>query len=72
MKTLSENERRRVIQAMGETQHSLTRAMRYSPEFRDHNLIAFYHRHIQKLTDLLEGRRELPPDPFAKQEGEAI
>lgn len=52
-------QRRRVEQAMDQTQRALVRAERYSPQFRENDLIAFYHRHIQKLTDILEGRREI-------------
>lgn len=50
---LSVEHKRRVVAAMVETQTALTRAMRYSPDFRDNELIAFYHRHIAKLNAML-------------------
>ena len=46
--------RRRIEQALAETIHALARAKRYSPDLRDHRLIAFYHAHIKKLQGMLE------------------
>ena len=50
---MTQNQKNRVMQAMTETQDGLTRAMRYSPEFRDTKLIAFYEAHIVKLAAML-------------------
>ncbi|HEX4173967.1 MAG TPA: hypothetical protein VHY82_15975 [Acetobacteraceae bacterium] len=61
MDTLTQDQRRRILQALDETRHAKGRAMRYSPEFRDHDLIAFYDRHILKLTTALS-TNTLPPD----------
>ena len=45
--------RRRIEQALAETIEALSRAERYSYEFRDHALIAFYVKHIEKLKTML-------------------
>jgi hypothetical protein len=57
---------RRVIQAMGETQRMLAKfeiAYDRRPEHlrtdEDRKLINFYRNHVAKLTDILEGRREI-------------
>ncbi len=47
------NERARIEQALRETKDALKRATRYSFKFQDHELIAFYHKHIEKLNGLL-------------------
>lgn len=50
---MSNETRRKVLQALTETCVALERAMRYSPEFRDMPLIAFYEGHIAKLKAML-------------------
>lgn len=45
--------RKRIEQALAETIHALARAERYSPEFRDSKLIAFYVEHIKRLQSML-------------------
>lgn len=59
---MTQQEMKRVEQALGETQHTLARAQRYSPEFQDKKLIAFCERHIAKLVKMLE-TREFVHDP---------
>jgi len=49
---MTAEQHRRVEQAIKETQRTLERAMRYSPEFRDAELIAFCHQHIAKLVEM--------------------
>jgi hypothetical protein len=51
---MTQDQRRRVEQAIDETQRGLARAMRYSPEFRDMKLIGDYERHTAKLVRCLE------------------
>ena len=46
--------RHRIEHALAETIEALMRAERYSPDLRDHKLIAFYRAHIQKLKTMLE------------------
>jgi hypothetical protein len=50
---MTDTQRKRVVQALAETQEAMARAMRYSPDLRDHALIAFYEAHIAKLTGML-------------------
>jgi hypothetical protein len=50
---LTDEMRRRVTQALAETQHALKRALRYSEEFQDKPLIHGYETHIAKLRDML-------------------
>lgn len=54
-KELSEQQRKRVEQALRETKDALARAMRYSPQHRDQKLIAKYESHILKLESMLRG-----------------
>jgi hypothetical protein len=65
---MTQNQQRRVIQAMTETQDALNRAMRYSPDLRDMKLIAFYNEHIASLTEMLK-TDTLPRSCYIKQEG---
>lgn len=50
---MTNEQRARVQQALTETHTALDRAMRYMPEFRDMDLIGFYHQHIAKLEGML-------------------
>jgi len=50
---LTKEHERRVIAALAETQRTLDRAMFYSPQFRDHKLIAECHAHLLKLNAML-------------------
>jgi hypothetical protein len=50
---MTQTQRNRVVQALAETHTALERAMRYSPDLRDHALIAFYEAHIVKLNGML-------------------
>jgi hypothetical protein len=50
---MTENQIIRVRRALAETHTALDRAMRYAPDLRDHELIAFYETHIIKLTQML-------------------
>jgi hypothetical protein len=61
---MTDYERRKVQQALEETRTAQKRAMRYSPEFRDQELCAFYVRHIAKLEGYLATDRM--PDVFER------
>ncbi len=50
---MTKEQEKRTIQAMAETQRTLDRATRYSPQHRDQKLIAFCESHIEKLTAML-------------------
>lgn len=50
---LSDNQKARVTLALEETQQALMRAMRFSPDLRDNELISFYEKHIRHLIDYL-------------------
>jgi hypothetical protein len=63
--TMTEERRRRIRVAMIETQTTIDRAMRYSPEFRDHKLIATYQQHLTNLQSLLNGERTFLKYPEA-------
>jgi hypothetical protein len=51
MTTIEKN--KRIIQAIAETEVMLSRATRYSPEFRDMKLIQFCEQHLIKLAAML-------------------
>ncbi len=51
---LTQDLNRRIIEALDETNRLMAKEMRYSPEFRKMDQIAFYERHIVKLTAALE------------------
>lgn len=50
---ISNDQKARVTLALEETQQALMRAMRFSPDLRDNELIAFYEKHIRYLVDYL-------------------
>ena len=43
---MTQNERRRTIEALAETNRLLEKEMRYQPDLRHMDMIAFYERHI--------------------------
>ena len=47
----------RIQTALRETEDALKRAERYSPDLRDHKLIAFYRAHIEKLNGMLREQK---------------
>lgn len=51
---LTTGQRRRITQALAETEQLLAREMRHVPELRRPDQIAFYERHIARLTGYLE------------------
>jgi len=51
---MTQDQRRRTIEALAETNGLLEKEMRYQPQFRKMDQIAFYERHIAKLTAMLE------------------
>ena len=51
---LSTYQRRSIIEALAETNRLMDKEMRYQPQFRKMDQIAFYERHIAKLTGYLE------------------
>ena len=59
MSALTAEQRRRVEQAMDETQRGQARAEGYG-KFQDRELVNFYRGHIAKLTAMLEGREGAP------------
>jgi hypothetical protein len=54
---------RRTIQAMDETQRLIDKEMRYSPDLRKQDYLASLHRHVAKLTTMLE-TGVIPPLSF--------
>jgi len=50
---MTENQRQRIIQSINETTVILERANRYSPEFRDHDMIRSYEAVINRLLNCL-------------------
>lgn len=50
---MTENQRKRTLDALTETCEALEKAMRYQPHLRDEKLIAFYESHIAKLEKML-------------------
>lgn len=50
---MTQAQRNRTVKALAETQAALARAMRYSPDLRDHDLISIYEAHIVKLNKML-------------------
>ena len=56
---MTQDQIRRTIQALDETNRLLDKEMRYSPEFRKMDQIAYYERHIAKLVGYLE-TNEIP------------
>lgn len=61
---MTQDQRRRTIEAIAETNRLLDKEMRYQPQFRKVEQIAFYERHIAKLTGYLEGAAL--PDVFVR------
>ncbi len=57
---LTTEQRRRIIQAMQETQTLLAREMTYSPDLRKIDQVDFYNRHIANLTAMLETNTFIP------------
>jgi hypothetical protein len=51
---MTQDQRRRVVEALAETNRLLEKEMRYSPHLRKLDQIAFYGRHIVKLAGYLE------------------
>lgn len=51
---MTPDQRRRTIEALAETNRLLEKEMRYQPQFRKLDQIAFYERHITKLVEMLE------------------
>jgi hypothetical protein len=50
---MTDNQRQRIIQSINETTVILERANRYSPEFRDHDMIRSYEAVINRLLNCL-------------------
>lgn len=50
---LTEERRRRICEAIAETQHQISREMKYSEEFRKHDNIKQWQQHIAKLEAML-------------------
>lgn len=51
---MTQQQTKRVEQAISETQRMLSRAQRYSREFQDKKLITLCEGHIAKLVKMLE------------------
>ncbi len=51
---MTNEQTRRTIEALAETNRLLDKEMKYQPQFRKMDQIAFYERHILKLTAMLE------------------
>jgi hypothetical protein len=51
---MTQEQRRRTIEALAETNRLLEREERYLPHLQKLDVIAFYKRHIAKLTGYLE------------------
>lgn len=51
---MTNEQTRRTIEALAETNRLLEKEMRYAPDLRKMDQIAFYERHIVKLTGMLE------------------
>jgi hypothetical protein len=57
---MTEGQIHRTAQALAETKGLLEKEMRYSPELRNNDVIAFYNRHIVVLTEAIQ-TGEAPP-----------
>jgi hypothetical protein len=53
MTTPTQQQKKRIIQSIIETERLLEREMRYSQDLRDNKLVEFYNNHLKKLYLML-------------------
>ena len=51
---LTDEHRRRIIQAMVETQEKLNKELAYSEDLQHKDMVEFYTSHIEKLANMLK------------------
>jgi hypothetical protein len=56
---LTAEQHRSVRRALGETKDALDRETALPPEQQKPHMIEFYRRHVDRLSDILDGRREM-------------
>lgn len=61
---MTQQERRRTIEALDETNRLLAREQAYQPHLQKQDRIAEYERHIAKLVQMLESNEK--PNPWIK------